>query len=296
MQDQNLQSMESAPNTQIQEGFIMKNYKNICLLIILCLFIFFFVMVFYFFIYLVYEEEDETSGQIQYQITQYEAKDNCIQIQAECIGCSTYYLKKTNYIAQTLNVTILFVSPAHINIIMKGIDFPYQYQIPHKLPFTNYKSPIQNVSLSTMEYEVTTIYNPMRIVITRVSTGEAIFDTSTYDLIYSRFYMEISTTLPSKFIYGLGERNDMFSLENGTFSIWNRFPLFNTANNETEFNFSSNTFGSQPIYLMRETSGYYHMAYLRNFNAMDIVFNSSDTDINLQYRLVILNFFFFFFI
>jgi hypothetical protein len=286
MEPNNSQNSENAPNQQIQESFIMKNYKNIGLLILLCLFILFFVMVFYFFIYLVYEQEDEASILFQYQITQYETNEDIISITAQCIDCQTYYLKKNNYIAQNLNVTIIFASPSHINIIMKGIDFPYQYEVPHKLPFTDYRSVIQNVSSSYTEYEVTAIYNPMRIIIIRSQTGETLFDTSNYNLIYSRFYIEVSTKLPSKNIYGLGERNEMFSLENGSFSIWNRVPRYNASNN-TEFqNYSTNTFGSQPIYLIREENAYYHMAYLRNFNAMDIVFNNSENDLSLQYRLV----------
>lgn len=286
MQDTSPQNTETAPNQQIQEGFIMKNYKNIGLLLLVCVFILFFVMVIYFFIYLIYEEEEATSSStFQYQITQYTRSGNVISIEAECTDCTSYYINKNNYLAQSLNITIIMASPNHLNIIIKGVDFPYIYELPHKMPFTDFNSPISSEE-SYYEYTISTVYSPMRLVVTRTSSKETIFDTSNYRLIYSRFYIEVATTLPTRYLYGLGERNEMFSLQNGSYSIWNRVPRYNATNTTENQNYSTNTFGAQPIYLMREKNNSFHMVYLRNFNAMDIVFNNTEEDLSLQYRLV----------
>ena len=273
---------------QIQESFIMKNYKNIVLLILLCLFILFLVVFFYFFVYLVNDSDEDISSLYQYQIVQYATSTNMISITAECIDCMTYFQKKNNYIANYLNISIIFLSQSQLNLKIIGLNDQYQWQIPYKLPFLDYQSPIANISVETYkEYEITVIYDPLRITISRTGSEEVIFDTMNYRLIYSRLYIEVSTILPSKYIYGLGEKNELFSLTNGTYSIWNREPSYNISKNNTE-KFSSNTFGTQPLYLVKEQSSKYHMVYIRNFNAMDIVLNYSDDNNNatLQYRLV----------
>ena len=281
MQDQNNQQ-----NEQIQQGFMMRNYKNIGLLILLCLFILFLVVIFYFVIYLIYEADAEISSTFQYEITEYAATDTTISIIAHCIDCLTYYINKNNYLANYLNITIVFFSPAHLNLQIKGLDFPYQFEVPHKLPFSDYQSAIANNSLSYKEYDIALVYSPMRIIVTRTQTNETLFDTMDFRLVYSRFYIEITTKLPSQNLFGLGEQNELFSLRNGSFSTWNRMPRFNASNDTESWNYSSNTFGSQPIYLVREESGYYYTVFLRNFDAMDLVFNGSLDDATLQFRLV----------
>lgn len=286
---------QSPRNSQIQQSFIIKNYKNIGLLILLCLFILFVVIVFYFFISLM-STDNETSSFFQYKIVEYDVSDSSIYIQADCIDCQSYYEIKSNYIATSLNITISFLSQTHLNIQIKGLTFPYQYEVPHKLPFPDYKNPFSNSSTSFKEYQVTAVYNPMRLIIIRNQTNEVIFDTADFELIYSRFYIEITTKLPTKFIYGLGERNGLFALENDTYTIWNRMPRYNATNDTASFNYSSNTFGSQPIYMVKENHSYFHTVFLRNFNAMDIDFNNSESDPSLQFRIVILTLFFISFI
>lgn len=275
----------SPRNDQIQQSFIIKNYKNIGLLILICVFILFLVIAFYFFISLM-SSDDEISSLFQYKIVEYDATDSSIYIQADCIDCASYYQTKSNYIATSLNITISFLSQAHLNIQIKGLNFPYQYEVPHKSPFPDYVSPLSNTSTTYKEYQITAIYNPLRLIITRNQTNEVIFDTADFRLIYSRFYIEITTKLPTKYLFGLGERNGLFSLENDTYTIWNRMPRYNATNDTASFNYSNNTFGSQPIYMVKENQTYFHTVFLRNFNAMDIEFNNSESDPSLQFRIV----------
>ena len=101
---------ENPHNQQAQQGFIMRNYKNIGLLILLCLFILFIVMIFYLFIYLIYAAEDEGETTYQYKVTQYQTTNVSITMIAECIECKIYYVNKNNYVAMALNITILFLS------------------------------------------------------------------------------------------------------------------------------------------------------------------------------------------
>lgn len=243
-------------------------------------------MIFYLFIYLIYAAEDEGETTYQYKVTQYQTTNVSITMIAECIECKIYYVNKNNYVAMALNITILFLSKQHLNIIIEGLSFDYQWQLPHTAPFPDYQLPNDNFSSSDIDYLIETTSDPLRIIVKRNSTNETIFDTSTFRIIYSRFYLEITTILPSKYIFGLGERNEIFWLKNGTYSLWNRVPRYNISN---DTNFSSNSFGSQPIYLSREQSFNYHMSFLRNLNAMDIIF--SDDSPYLQYRIVFFSFF-----
>lgn len=240
-------------------------------------------MIFYLFIYLVYAENDDDSSNYNYKIVDYQTTETSISITAQCTSCSSYYIKKNNYVANTLNITIILLSINHLNIVIQGSEFSYQYEMPHNAPFPDY-SLKTNFSGQGQDYQIATVSNPLRITVTRISTKEVLFDTYNYRLVYSRFYIEISTKLTSKYLYGLGERNEIFWLQNGTYSFWNRAPQNNVSNST---NYSSNSYGTQPIYLARETNLNYHVAFLRNLNAMDIVFNNTESDPNLQYRIVI---------
>jgi len=99
------------------------------------------------------------------------------------------------------------------------------------------------------------------------------------DLIYSDYYLQISTALPTSNIYGFGERAYKLNLgPDGTYS------LLTKDNSGTEDGTSgNNAYGYHPVYLQREKSNQFHMNLLRSSTPMDVQIKSGKT---LTYKVV----------
>ncbi|KAG7222581.1 hypothetical protein INR49_016178 [Caranx melampygus] len=96
-----------------------------------------------------------------------------------------------------------------------------------------------------------------RVQTTFLNTTEA-------PLFYADQFLQFSTSLPSQFIYGLGEHRSTFlhDVHWNTFTMWARDvpPMEDT-----------NLYGSHPFYLAMEDGGNAHGFFLLNSNAMDVV-------------------------
>uniref|UniRef100_A0A6P7H0K9 Lysosomal alpha-glucosidase-like n=1 Tax=Diabrotica virgifera virgifera TaxID=50390 RepID=A0A6P7H0K9_DIAVI len=99
----------------------------------------------------------------------------------------------------------------------------------------------------------------------RKSDNVTIFDSNNFlNLIYSNQMLQISSKLPSKYIYGIGEHRSNLLLS----TEWSKFTLFNHDMVPTD---NKNLYGSHPFYLMIENSTKSHGVFLLNSNAMDVI-------------------------
>ncbi|EGG17368.1 hypothetical protein DFA_08363 [Cavenderia fasciculata] len=128
---------------------------------------------------------------------------------------------------------------------------------------------------STTDYKVSFTSSPFGFAVVRQSTGEILFnstpsavDCTTNGLLYSDYYIELSTTFEelNPNLYGLGERAAPLRLENTrTYTMYAK----GVANASTEY---TNLYGSHPFYLqLLGTSGNAHGVFMLNSNAMDVV-------------------------
>lgn len=102
-------------------------------------------------------------------------------------------------------------------------------------------------------------------------------------MIFADQFLQLSSKLPSKYIYGIGEHRSGFLLS----TQWQRFTFFNHDSpprlnvrcisclriDATNINICSQTnlYGTQPFYLLIEPSGNTHGVLLHNSNAMGMV-------------------------
>ncbi|XP_045600359.2 lysosomal alpha-glucosidase [Procambarus clarkii] len=101
--------------------------------------------------------------------------------------------------------------------------------------------------------------------ITRKINGLPIFDTTGMaPLIYAEQFLQLSTSLPSDYIYGLGEHLEGLLLD----TYWKRRVLWNLDNVPEP---GTNLYGSHPFYMVLEPGGNAHGVFLLNSNAQDIV-------------------------
>ncbi|XP_023237280.1 lysosomal alpha-glucosidase-like [Centruroides sculpturatus] len=114
-----------------------------------------------------------------------------------------------------------------------------------------------------MKYAIFLDYNG-ELLVNRLSNRETVFKTDLKRLIFSHQFLQLSSLLPSKYIYGLGQHKSPL-LKN---TKWNLITFFNKGrhlhNEETNS-------GSHPFYLVMEKNGNSHGVVLLNSNAMDIM-------------------------
>ncbi|XP_013093398.2 lysosomal alpha-glucosidase-like isoform X2 [Biomphalaria glabrata] len=180
----------------------------------------------------------------------------------------------TNGIDATLvRTTSTFFSP-DVKTIKLRVDFQNDYRLRVKFydpSYSRYEVPLDvptgSSSVLNPLYNVTILKEPFNIIITRVSTGATIFDTTnTAPLIFSDQYLQIATKLATKFLYGLGEHRSSFLQDVNTWKrlvFWNRDDVPKVNNNG---------YGTHPFFLNLESTGGgdAHGVFLLNSNAGEI--------------------------
>jgi len=186
-------------------------------------------------------------------------------------------VNKTLDLLPTLNVSILCYSQNHFRVKIKDTE-GQRWEIPDEYPYPFVENPVPcNYKESNLDFSVRA--NPFALKITRKSTGESIFDTKDSPLVFSKHYMELTNHLSSFDFFGLGQRLYKLQMGPGNYTIWPKDIAGDIETGES----GHNNYGHQPIYLLREPSGNYHIVLLRNSNAMEIQIRK---DRSLKYQVI----------
>ncbi|XP_019573698.2 sucrase-isomaltase, intestinal [Rhinolophus sinicus] len=136
-----------------------------------------------------------------------------------------------------------------------------RYEVPHQF-VKEFNGPTASDTL----YDVQVTENPFSLKVIRKSSKITLFDTSIGPLVYSDQYLQISTRLPSDYIYGLGEhihkrfRHDLY---------WKTWPIF--TRDQLPGDNNNNLYGHQTFFMcIEDTSGKSFGVFLMNSNAMEI--------------------------
>ncbi|XP_040830836.1 sucrase-isomaltase, intestinal [Ochotona curzoniae] len=158
-----------------------------------------------------------------------------------------------------------------------------RYEVPHQY-VTEFTGPAATNTL----YNVEVTQNPFSIRVTRRSNNNILFDTSVGPLVYSDQYLQISTRLPSQYMYGLGEhvhkrfRHDLY---------WKTWPIFTRDQHTADH--TDNLYGHQTFFMcIEDTTGRSFGVFLMNSNAMEVVIQPTPI---VTYRVIggILDFYIF---
>jgi len=136
-------------------------------------------------------------------------------------------------------------------------------------------------------YDVELKDEPFSILIVRKSTNQVIFDTSLGGFTYSDQFIQFTTKLPSKNLYGIGE-NEQPSFRHN-FDEYRNWALF--ARDQPP-DYTANMYGVQPYYTVLENSGDAHSVAIVNSNAQEFTILPTP---GIQYRTIggILDLYFF---
>jgi len=161
-------------------------------------------------------------------------------------GTETYYVNTTNPIIQKLKLTVNYKNPVQFQIKIEDAAHK-RWELPEEAPF-----PHGDPSLRGKKEESAIVIewknDPFGFTVKRKLSNEIIFDTTVDNLIFTDYYIEISTSIPTHNIYGFGERAYKFNLGSGTYSLWN----VDFNQNIEDGTKGHGSYGTHPVYLMRE--------------------------------------------
>ncbi|NXP73261.1 LYAG glucosidase, partial [Ramphastos sulfuratus] len=156
---------------------------------------------------------------------------------------------------EMLRLDVEFETNTRLHIKITDAANP-RYEVPIQVPraMKRAENPIYSLDFSR---------DPFGVLLRRRATGTVLLNTTVAPLIFADQFLQISTLLPSKFLYGLGEHRStlLHSLDWTTLTLWARDV------SPTE---SFNLYGAHPFYLLMEEGGDAHGVFLLNSNAMEV--------------------------
>uniref|UniRef100_A0A8C2WW82 Alpha glucosidase 2 n=1 Tax=Cyclopterus lumpus TaxID=8103 RepID=A0A8C2WW82_CYCLU len=163
---------------------------------------------------------------------------------------------KTYYPADVLTLEVEIRHETDTRLRITDPSSP-RFEVPISVPAATEKadSPAYVVELSR---------RPFGLIVKRRSTGVVLLNTTVAPLFYADQFLQMSTSLQSRFIYGLGEHRSAFlhDLQWNTLTMWAR---------DVPPTEQTNLYGAHPFYLAMEDGGDAHGFFLLNSNAMDVV-------------------------
>ncbi|XP_069608530.1 lysosomal alpha-glucosidase-like [Ranitomeya imitator] len=156
----------------------------------------------------------------------------------------------------TLQLVVLFETDDRLHFTI--VD-PVQkrYEVPMKTPCVKGKA-------ANAQYDVQVTADTFSIVVKRKSNGQELVNTALAPLLFADQFLQISTSLPSQYVYGLGEHLTSINLN----TDWSRLTFWNRDIAPEK---EANLYGSHPFYLALEKDGSAHGVFLLNSNAMDVL-------------------------
>jgi alpha-glucosidase (family GH31 glycosyl hydrolase) len=218
----------------------------------------------------------------QYKVTSFTQNTSSYTLFLSYTGNDTYYVKPSSPIIKELVFTIRCLTNTDLTFKITDVNRT-RFEVPQLGvfpidPVGNFTFPINN---SNFQFSYTA--NPFDFSIIRKFDNEVIFDSSKGNIIFSDYYLEISSPVASKYVYGFGERfSDKLALHTGKYTIFNRDRGGNIDRGD-----GRQTYGYYPAYMVREQAGNFHFGYLRSSNAMDVVVsNISDSQFLFTYKVI----------
>ncbi|XP_041341660.1 lysosomal alpha-glucosidase isoform X2 [Pyrgilauda ruficollis] len=159
-----------------------------------------------------------------------------------------------------LRLELALETPARLRFTLRDAARP-RYEVPLATPRVRGRAP------STL-YGLQLSQDPFGLVVCRQRGGRVLLNTTVAPLFFTDQFLQISTSLPSHFISGLGEHLTPLFLD----TAWTRVTLWNRDMAPAPH---INLYGSHPFYLVMEDDGSAHGVFLLNSNAMDVLLQPS---------------------
>lgn len=158
-----------------------------------------------------------------------------------------------------LTVDVSFETDQRLHVKITDTNL-MRYEVPLDVPKPTKKATNPAYMVATSDPG-----QPFWMSVSRTSNNRVVFSTKgTAPLIFSNQFLQLSSLLPSPYIYGLGEHRSDLLLDTN----WTRRTLWNHDHPPLE---DTNLYGSHPFYLSVELGGQASGFFLLNSNAMDVI-------------------------
>ncbi|KAL6111023.1 uncharacterized protein ACO6RY_19988 [Pungitius sinensis] len=165
---------------------------------------------------------------------------------------------KTYYPADVLTLEVEMRHETDTRLRVRITDpFAPRFEVPISVPAAAAKA-------QSPDYTVELSESPFGLIVKRSATGVVLLNTTVAPLFYADQFLQLSTSLQSRFLYGLGEHRSTFLHD----LHWNTLTMWARDVPPTE---QANLYGAHPFYLAMEDGGDAHGVFLLNSNAMDVV-------------------------
>ncbi|XP_053132268.1 lysosomal alpha-glucosidase-like [Hemicordylus capensis] len=156
---------------------------------------------------------------------------------------------------EKLQLSVEYETDTRLHVKITDARSP-RYEVPLEVPRVTKKA-------ENPAYAVEFSKEPFGLIVTRRASGTVLLNTTVAPFFFADQFLQISTVLPSKFLYGLGEHRSNFlhDLEWNTLTFWAR---------DVPPTESYNLYGVHPFYLLMENDGAAHGVFLLNSNAMEV--------------------------
>ncbi|XP_037648431.1 lysosomal alpha-glucosidase isoform X1 [Sebastes umbrosus] len=159
----------------------------------------------------------------------------------------------------TLHLEVIEEAAGCLHLTLKDPSSQrYEVKLPAGVPQS--KADTQQDALYTTEYQS----DPFGFIVRRKSNGRVIMNTTVAPLLFADQYLQLSTSLASSLVSGLGEHYTSLLLDlNWTsLTLWNRDMAPHT---------DANLYGSHPFYIVQEEDSMAHGVFLLNSNAIEVM-------------------------
>ncbi|XP_019347375.2 sucrase-isomaltase, intestinal [Alligator mississippiensis] len=203
------------------------------------------------------------------------------QIQYSSSGLTANLSTNTNYVKNSRSFTtpidtLTLEVKYHENNLLQFKIYDYnsrRYEVP--IPLNISSSP--GSTAENRLYEVSIQNEPFGIQVRRKSTGTVIWDSQLPGFTFSDMFIQISTRVPSQYVYGFGENEHNMFRRDMNWHTWGMFTK------DQPPGYKLNSYGFHPFYMGLENDGNAHGVLLLNSNAMDVIFQPTPA---LTYRTI----------
>lgn len=171
---------------------------------------------------------------------------------------------KSSYLPKdisTLHLEVIEESAGCLHLTVKDPAYSrYEVQLPGEPHSGAHGKADSQDTLYSTEFHP----DPFGFIVRRKSNGRVIVNTTVAPLLFADQYLQLSTSLASTFVSGLGEHYTSLRLDlNWTsLTLWNR---------DMAPHADANLYGSHPFYIVQEEDGFAHGVFLLNSNAVEVV-------------------------
>uniref|UniRef100_A0AAQ5YWA8 Lysosomal alpha-glucosidase n=1 Tax=Amphiprion ocellaris TaxID=80972 RepID=A0AAQ5YWA8_AMPOC len=174
---------------------------------------------------------------------------------------ATLTRKKPSYLPKdisSLRLEVIEETTGCLHLTLKDASSQrYEVHLPGGIP----ESSADNQSVFyAAEYQS----DPFGFIVRRRSNGRVIMNTTVAPLLFADQYLQMSTSLASSLVSGLGEHytSILLDLNWTSLTLWNR---------DMAPHADANLYGAHPFYIVQEEDGFAHGVFLLNSNAIEVM-------------------------